>query len=65
MKKFEKVKNALEELTRDSNNWLTITENIDGRHTGKYALQNVVTGNVFPISYKTLNEIIKEFNLVI
>ncbi len=63
--KFEKVKNALEELTRDSNNWLTVTKNIDGRHMGKYTLQNVVTGNTMPYSYKTLDEIIKEFNLVI
>lgn len=63
--KFEKVKNALELSTRDSSNWLTITRSVDCRHTGKYALQNVITRNVLPYSYNTLDEIIKEFNLVI
>lgn len=61
--KFDKVKKALELSTMDSGNWLTITRNVDCRHSGKYALQNVVTRNVLFFSYNTLDEIIREFNL--
>lgn len=65
MSKFEKVKKALEEKTKKSSDFLTVTRNVDARHTGKYALKNVLTNNVKGISYKTLDEIIKEFNLII
>lgn len=61
--KFENVKKALEEQTKGSANWLTLTKNVDGRHSGKYALQNMITKNISGISFKTLDEVIKEFNL--
>ena len=61
--KFNEVKIALEEKTKDSGNWLTITKSVDCRHSGKYALQNIVTRNVLPYSYDTLDEIIKEYGL--
>lgn len=63
MSKFEKVQKSLMEVTKETNNWVTVTKNVDARHTGKYALQNVVTRNTLQDSYKTLDEIIKEFNL--
>ena len=65
MNKFEKVKRALEEKTRYTSNSITVTKNVDGRHTGKYAIQNTVTNNISNISYKTLDAIIKEFDLKI
>lgn len=63
MSKFEKVKTALEEKTKDTNNYITLIKNVDGRHTGNYATMNVVTRNVNAISYKTLDDVIKEFEL--
>lgn len=64
MKKYEKVKKALQEKTRGSENFITITTNLDCRHRGKkYAIKNVVTTNIKPEAYKTLNEIIKVYNL--
>ena len=63
MNKFEKVKKALEEATKGSNNFITITKNVDARHSGKYAIKNVVTNNISSISYKTLDEVIKEYQL--
>lgn len=60
--KFEKVNLALMEKTRDSV-FLRVTKNIDSRHHGKYVLQNVITGNTYGRSYKTLDEIIEEFEL--
>jgi hypothetical protein len=64
MKKFEKVKNALMEKTRNTADYITITKNIDTRHKGKkYAIKNVVTNNVYFESYNTLNEIIKAYEL--
>lgn len=63
MNKFEKVKKALEEATKESNNFITITKNVDARHSGKYAIKNVVTNNVSNISYKTLDQVIKEYQL--
>lgn len=63
MSKFEKVKTALEEKTKDTNNYITLTKNVDARHTGKYTTMNVVTRNVNAISYKTLDDVIKEFEL--
>lgn len=65
MKKFEKVKKALEELTHDTNNFITLTDKVDSRHNGKYAIQNVITRNIEGASFKTLNEVIKEHNLKI
>ena len=43
MKKFDKVKKALEEKTRYSDNFITLTTNFDCRHRGKYAIKNVIT----------------------
>ena len=63
MTKFEKVKTALMEKTRNTDNWVRVTKNVDARHKGKYALQNIVTNNISAYSYKTLKEIIKEYNL--
>lgn len=60
--KFEKVNLALMEKTRDSV-FLRVTKDIDSRHHEKYALQNVVTGNTYGISYKSLDEIIEVFEL--
>lgn len=65
MTKFEKVKKALEEVTMNTGNHLTITKNVDARHSGVYAIKNVRTNNVGNISYKTLNEIVKEYELKI
>ena len=63
MSKFEKVKNALEEKTKNTNDFITVTKNLDARHSGKYAIKNVVTNSVKGISYNTLDEIIQEFDL--
>ena len=63
MKKFEKVNKALIEKTRDTDNWMRVTKNVDARHKGKYALQNIVTNSISSHSYKTLDEIIKEYDL--
>jgi hypothetical protein len=64
MKKFEKVKKALQDKTRNTADYITITKNIDCRHKGKkYAIKNVVTNNIYYESYKTLNEIIKKYEL--
>lgn len=60
--KFEKVNLALMEKTRNST-FLRVTKDIDSRHHGKYTLQNVITGNTYGRSYKTLDEIIEEFEL--
>ena len=65
MTKFEKVKLALENKTRNTNNFITLTKNIDARHKGKYVIQNVVTRNIDNVSYKTLDEVINEFELKI
>ena len=64
MTKFEKVKKALEEKTRDSANFITITTELDGRHKGKkYAIRNVVTTKTQSEAYKTLDEIIEKYEL--
>ena len=65
MKKFEKVCKALEEMTYESDNYITVTKNIDGRHNGKYAIKNVITNSVHGFSFKTLKEIIEYYNLSI
>ena len=63
MSKFEKVNSELIEKTRNSENWVKLTRNVDGRHKGKYALENIITHNISRNSYKTLDEVIKEFDL--
>lgn len=64
MTKFEKVKKALQEKTRDSANFITITTNLDCRHKGKkYAIRNVVTSKIQAEAYKTLDEIIEAYDL--
>lgn len=65
MTKFEKIKKALEEKTRDSGNFITLTTNVDARHNGKYTTWNVITNNTNWKSYKTLNEVIEEYGLEI
>lgn len=65
MTKFEKVQKALMEKTKDTSNWITLSDNIDCRHKGKYVLRNVITNSICEISYKTLDEVIREFNLKI
>lgn len=65
MTKFEKVKRALEEKTRESGNFITLTTNVDARHNGKYTTRNVITNNTSWKSYKTLNEVIEEYELEI
>jgi len=65
MTKFEKTKKALEDKTRNTWNYITITKNTDARHRGnKYAIKNVVTNITYKESYKTLNDIIKAYNLI-
>ena len=65
MTKYEKVCRALMNKTKDTVNFITLTTNIDARHTGKYAIKNVLTNSVSGISYKTLDEVIKEYDLII
>lgn len=66
MTKFEKVKKALEEKTRNSANFITITTALDCRHKGKkYAIKNVVTQKTQSEAYKTLNEVIQAYDLYI
>ncbi len=60
MTKFEKVYNALM-----TNEQLRLTTNVDARHSGKYTTQCINTGNVQSISYKTLNEVINAYGLLI
>ena len=65
MMKFEKVKKALEEKTYNTNDWLTVVKGGDYRHKYKYCIKNVVTKSLKAESYKTLNDIVKEFELEI
>ena len=65
MTKYEKVCKALMDKTKDTVNFITLTTNVDARHTGKYAIKNVATNNVGSTSYKTLDEVIKEYDLTI
>ena len=65
MTKYDKVCQALMNKTKDTVNFITLTTNVDARHTGKYAIKNVITNNVGDISYKTLDEVIKEYDLKI
>lgn len=63
MSKFEKVNNELIEKTRNSENWVKLTRNVNASHKGKYALENIITHSVSSSSYATLDEIIKKFDL--
>lgn len=64
MIKFIRVKEALQDKTRGTSNYITITRNIDVRHRGKkYAIKNVMTNNTYSECYKTLDEIIKQYDL--
>lgn len=63
MSKFELVKKALEDQTRNTSNFITLTKNVDASHSGKYTTKNVITNNTSRISYNTLDEVIKEFEL--
>ena len=65
MMKFEKVKKALEEKTYNTNDYITVVKGGDSRHQYKYCIQNVVTKSLKAESYKTLNDIVKEFELEI
>ena len=65
MMKFEKVKKALENKTYNTNDWLTVVKGGDCRHKYKYCIKNVVTKSLKAESYKTLNDIVKEFELEI
>jgi len=40
---------------------LRVSTNVDARHSGKYAIQNIATNGIGPISHKTLKEIEKEY----
>ncbi len=40
---------------------LRVSTNVDARHSGKYAIQNIATNGIGPISYKTLKEIENEY----
>jgi len=63
MAKFEKVCKALEEKTRDTGNYITLTKNVYAGSKGKYATRNIITNNISQITYKTLEEVIDEYNL--
>ena len=63
MTKFEKVKSALIEKTRDTGNWVRLSEQADGRYNGKYTIQNIVTGSIVDGGYNTLDEVIEEYDL--
>jgi|GEM_PF-3520698 hypothetical protein len=66
MTKFEKVKRALENKTRNGGSYISVTQTRrDGRHRYKYVIYNVVTQNLSRYSYRTLDEIIEEYNLTI
>jgi len=53
----------INEMTKNTSDFTTITITADGRHTEKYVIKNVVTNNEKGISYKTLDEIIQHFKL--
>lgn len=65
MTKYDKVCKALLEKTRDTDNWITLTKQTDVRHKGKYAIRNLCTNQIGNISYNSLDEVIKEFELII
>lgn len=63
--KFEKVKEALQEKTRETSSWLTLSKNTDMRHSGKYVPVNMFSQKPGRISFKTLDEVIAEYDLKI
>lgn len=63
MAKFEKVCKALKEKTKDTGNYITLTKNVYAGSKGKYATKNIITNNISQITYKTLEEVIDEYNL--
>lgn len=65
MTKFEKVNKALMDKTYDTGNYVRLTKNVFAGSKGKYATQNVITNNISTITYKTLKEVINEFDLQI
>ena len=65
MIKFEKVCNALKEKTKDTGNFITLTKNVYAGSKGKYATKNIITNNISQITYKSLDEVIKEYDLKI
>ena len=54
MNKLQKLNEKMAKLG------LRITTNVDARHKGKYAIQNIATNEIGWLSYKTLKEIEKE-----
>ncbi|HHT96647.1 MAG TPA: hypothetical protein GXZ90_01975 [Clostridiales bacterium] len=65
MTKFEKVCKALEIQTFATNNYITLTKNVSAASNGKYATENIITNNISQITYNTLDDIIKEYDLTI
>lgn len=63
MRRFEEVKKALEDKTRDTLDFVTLTKNVDARHSGKYAIRDALGTGLKPISYKTLEEVVKAYDL--
>lgn len=63
--KFKKVNEALMIKTRETADYVRLSKNTDCRHKGKYVIQNVVTNNTYETSFKTLDDVIKEYDLKI
>lgn len=61
--KFDKVREALENKTRDTKNYITLIKNEDAKNKGKYSIQNVATKEVGDKGYNLLDEIIVEYRL--
>lgn len=64
MNKYKRVKRAIEEKTRNTNNFLTLSTNVDSRFKSdiNYVLVNVHTNNVYN-GYKNLQSIVDSFDL--
>lgn len=61
--KFDKVKEALENKTRDTKNYITLIKNEDAKNKGKYSIQNVATKEVGDKGYNVLDDVIVEYRL--
>lgn len=61
--KFDKVREALENKTRDTKNYITLIKNEDAKNKGKYSIQNVATKEVGDKGYNLLDEVIVEYRL--
>lgn len=62
--KLGDVQKALIKKTEIYGNTLTLTRDINKMvHSGRYALKDVITGKVYAKSYKTLKDVVIEFNL--